>query len=165
MRRTLLLVVVAVIAAMALPAIGQVITSHGGSPSDVFMTTDRQECSGEDPIGRGAASLLPTPITVGGQSHVVATFTATVTNDNEPRPETVMRLRIEGTDFEASSPQFIERGANGHSTVAVMWTFDSIAAGDYSVLARARLPGRRPSEPGAVFQACALTVFVTPVVA
>jgi len=47
-------------------------------------------------------------------------------------------------DHIAVRPLLDPARGHGHSTVTVMWTFEDIASGDYTVQARARIPGPRP---------------------
>ncbi len=171
MRRTIPFVVavvaaiVAMLAVMAGIGIGQTTSSHGGTPSEVFMSTydTKVVCNEGGEVRKHRVRLVPTAVSVGEQSHVLAYFTATLSH-YELNPELLLALQIEGTDIVESSPEWIERGGGGHSTVTVMWTFQDIAAGDYTVRASARLPGLLAGAPGANLQACALTVFVVPAV-
>jgi hypothetical protein len=163
MRRTTLLAV-AVLAVVALPVIGigQTTTSHGGSPSDVFVTQP-DSCHGEDPVRRRPVVMAPTPIDVSQPSHVLAYFTSTISTRSREAPAASLWLRITGMGLVETSEQWIQRLDKGHSTVTVMWTFDAIATGEYTVHARARLPALPQDQQGMNLQACALTVLVTPV--
>lgn len=162
MRRTIM-IAVAVLAVMALPiiGIGQTTTIHGGSPSDVFVTQP-DSCHGEDPVRRRPAVMAPTPIDVSQPSHVLAYFTATISTRSKEAPAASLWLRITGIGVVETSEQWIHRLDRGHSTVTVMWTFDAIASGEYTVHARTRLPALPPDQQGMNLQACALTVVVTP---
>ena len=168
MRRTVLFVVVAVIALVVLPGlgIGQPTTNHCGTPSDVYMSTSEVNsvCNSNE-AQRRPVSLMPTAVTVGQQSHVLVYFTSTLSH-YRLTPELLLTLQIEGTNFSETSDAWIEQGrpARGpHATVTVMWAFGDVAPGDYTVSATARMGGPLNGGPGAYLQACALTAFVSPI--
>jgi hypothetical protein len=106
---------------------------------------------------------MPTAVSVGETSHVVVYFTSTWSGFRA-RTALVLTLQIEGDGFSASSPDLIDRGGTGHAGGTVMWAFDGVAPGDYTVRATARLAGRLDAHEGANLQGCALTVLVTPAV-
>jgi hypothetical protein len=160
----------AVIVVVALPGIGlgETSTSHGGTPTDVYTSTEPGICSGEEPVGTEPAALLPTAVQVTEASDVIAYFTSTWSTSGSPT-SLLMTLQIEGEDFLETSPQWIANTATGgsernaHDVGTVMWAFHDVAAGDYAVEATASIagfPGTNTS--GANLQACALTVFVVP---
>jgi hypothetical protein len=178
MRRTILFVVAAVLAVVAMPVlgVGQVATVQGGSPSDVFMSTGQ----GEDPVcadfGIDGATAMPTVVDVGGLSHLLVYFTAEWGGLNT-REEGLLGISLldDGGDTVASTP--FEWGVPGrdvlerHATT-VMWTFEDVSAGEnYTVLVNARVdpmpPGGLPTHGhlAAGLNDCALTVFVIPVAA
>jgi len=164
MRRTILFVVVAVLAVLALPVIGvgQPTSSHGGSPSDVFMSTTPDVCNGEEPVEIEPVSLMPTAVSVGEESHLLAYFTSTWSASHK-RPELLLSLQIEGDGFSETSTDWIARGGGGHYTGTVMWTFEDVASGDYTVQASARVGGPLTGgRHGWNLQNCALSVFVVP---
>jgi hypothetical protein len=163
--------VVALLAVVAFPGlgVGAPTTSHGGSPSDVFMTTESESvCNGDDKVRTDPVSLLPTAVSVGVDSHVLAYFSSTWSGVGK-ETELVLKLQITGDGFFESSPEMITQGGSQgitiHSLGTVMWTFEDIPAGDYTVEATAQLAaftGAVKSGDGANLQACALTAFVIP---
>jgi hypothetical protein len=165
-------VVAAVVAVLAVmfPGLGfgDTTTSHGGVPSDVFMSTDPGVCNPDvdTKIGTEPVSLLPTAVTVGGESHVVAYFTSTWSGFRTDT-ELVLRLQIsDGNEFFESSPDWSSSPGSFHLSGTVMWTFEDIQPGTYSVNAAAFLAASAAAlngNEGANLQSCALTVFVTPV--
>ena len=166
MRRTILLVTGAVLAGMLVPGrgIGQptVSSSHGGTPSDVFMSSTPDVCN--ETLRARPVNLLPTAVSVGEQSHLLAYFTATW-NAEHALPELLLGFRTDGADsFSESSTEWIAQGGGGgHYTGTVIWTFDDIAPGDYTVQATARLGGPKTGGRRWALQNCALSVFVIPV--
>jgi hypothetical protein len=164
--------VVALLALVAFPGlgVGETITSHGGSPSDVFMSTGGDAvCNGDDKVRVEPVSLMPTAVSVGTTSHVLVYFSSTWSGAGK-ETEVVLRLQISGDDFFQTSPESISQGGSQgitiHALGTVMWTFDDIPAGDYTVEATAQLAaftGAVQSGDGANFQTCALTAFVIPV--
>jgi len=163
-------VVVAVVAVLAVmfPGLGfgDTTTSHGRVPSDVFMSTDPGVCNGDDPVRTEPASLLPTAVTVSGESHVVVYFTSTWSGFRTDT-ELVLRLEISGgNEFFESSPDWSSSPGSVHLTGTVMWTFEDIQPGNYTVDAAAFLAASAAAlngNEGVNLQSCALTVFVTPV--
>jgi hypothetical protein len=163
MRKTILFVVVAVLAVMVLPGlgIGQPTSSHGGTPSDVFMSTD-PACATP---GMRQREALSTPVAVSEESHVIVSFSAEWALD--PGVEGLLTFDLGNadtgwfTDFEWGVP-----GSRMHTTQSVTWTFADVPAGDYNAIAYARVDPM-PLGPGggrasAVLDSCALTVFVIP---
>jgi hypothetical protein len=167
MRRAILFVVIAVLALLALPSLGIGQTNtHGGAPSDVFMTNQLEGTCNVEEVKKHAVDLLPTAVSVAEQSHVLAYFTATLSH-YERQAALLLELRIAPAGLApiASSQQWIERGGRGHSTVTVMWQFADIAPGDYTVALNTHMGTPLYGGGGANLQACALTVFVMPVAA
>lgn len=177
MRRKILFLVAAVCAVVALPVlgVGQEATFHGASPSDVFMSVAQGESPVCAEIGFDSGAIaMPTVVQVGGLSHLLVYFTAEwgALGDREEGLLSIELLDDEGgvvsaTPFEWGVPgdAVLER----HATT-VMWTFDNVSPGTYTVQANARVdpipPGPGPSHGrlGAGLNDCALTVFVAPVV-
>lgn len=168
MRSIVSAVLIAAIALLATPVAGaEQPASIGGTPSAAFMSTEPGVCSGEDPVHSDAASLMPTRVHVDGSSHLLAYFTSTWSG---PGKETELVLTLQlwgGDDVFMSSPDWIEQGGSQgitiHTTGTVMWTFPDVAPGDYVVEATGRVAGFTGAVrggDGAVFQACALSVFV-----
>jgi hypothetical protein len=159
--------VIAAFAVLALPGvgIGDATTSHGASPSDVFMSTDPGLCQ-LDPVGTEPASVGAIQVEVDEVSHVLGYFTSTWVGFGQ---ETELTLRLEitdGGDFFESSSEWIARGGRGHTTGTVMWAFDDIEPGVYTVQLSANVSpsqGAVHSGDGATLHTCAMSVFVTPV--
>lgn len=161
--------IITLLALVILPGIGigDPTTSHGGSPSDVFMSTEPAVCSGEDPVETEPASLLPTAVHVGGQSHVLVYF-GSMTSWFQEDSVLVLRLQIlDGNGFFESSDDFTNSPGLVHTSGTVMWTFEDIGPGDYTVQATAQVfpnwGAPHPVSRGANLQSCALTAFVIPV--
>ena len=172
MRKTILLVIIAVLAVMVLPGlgIGQPTASHGGTPGDVYMSTDPNVCH-EETVKTDEVGLMPTAVTVRGDSHVLVYFSATW-NGFQDNTELVLTLQVEGEGFAERSPDWILPDNNGgvfnanHNGGTIMWTFPSVPAGEYMVQAIARLAafqGAIHGRSGVAIQGCALTAFVMPV--
>jgi hypothetical protein len=170
MRRNPLVVAGAALAVVALPVIAIAIatTSHGGSPSDIYSTTEPEICAEVDV---GGTSAMPTPITVDGTSHLLVSFSA---ERSGIRGDDELLLTfdifdssggfVEGTPFEWGFGRTFET----HESGTVEWTFDNVAAGTYTVQVGARIdpapPGPAGSgDPVAALENCALTVSVSPV--
>jgi hypothetical protein len=160
--------IIAVMAVMAFPgfSIGDPTTSHGGSPSDVFMSTDPGVCP-LDPVQTEPVSLGPTEVDVGEESHLLVYFSSTWSGFEEDS-ELVLRLQIlDGNGFFESSPDLDFRGAPGHHGATVMYSFADVDTGAYTVQMSARLDstpagGTEAGELSAELNDCALTVFVMP---
>jgi hypothetical protein len=169
MRRTPLLVAGAALA-VVLPvmAIAVATTSHGGSPSDIYSTTEPEICA---VVNVDGTSAMPTLITVDETSHLLVSFSAErsgIRGDNE----LLLTLDIfdsagdfvEGTPFEWG----FGRTFQTHESGTVEWTFDNVAAGTYTVRVGGRMDPAPPGpggsgDPVAVLENCALTVSVSPV--
>src|SRR5215218_2878901 len=149
--------IVAVLAVM-FPGLGfgLTTTTHGGTPSDVFMSTE-PNCV-DEPVGTEPRSLLPTTVIVGEElADLLVYFTTTSSGIGLDR-ELLLTLQVEGGGFFMSSPQWISHGNSPrtpHSTLTVMWSFPDVPFGQYTVQATAR-------GEGANLQSCALSVFVMP---
>jgi hypothetical protein len=166
-RNRSLAIVLTVSAAVTLPiiAIGQPIISHGGPPSDVYTNVlSADVCNGGDPVRRTPVRMLPTPVNLAAESHVVAYFTSTLSRKRFPGNEASLLIRLSKPGLVGQSPPWIERVDPGHSTVTVMWTFENMPSGNYTIRAIASVPGLGQDEPGVNLQSCAFTVLVTPVV-
>lgn len=158
------------LAVVALPviAIAVTTTSHGGSPSDIYSTTEPEICAVVDV---GGTSAMPTPITVDGTSHLLVSFSSErsgISGNNE------LLLTFDifdssgglvaGTPFEWG----FGRTFKTHESGTVEWTFNNVAAGTYTVQVGARMDPAPPGpggsgDPTSVLENCALTVSVSPV--
>jgi len=158
MRRTIPLavaVLAALVGLMVGVGIGQPITSHGGTPTDVFTQGfDGAVCSDD-------GDLMAQELTLDQQSHLLVYFTGEWKGlgVNE-KGDLWFRLDGIDTDFDWNFP--------GHrdpeSTVTVMWTFPDVAAGTHTVSAHSEVRPIPPrSAASASVRICAFTVFVMPV--
>jgi hypothetical protein len=165
--------VIAMIALVALPGlgIGETTTSHGGTPSDVFTSSEPEVCAEVDTFG--TAPILPTEVSVAATSNLLVYFSSEWSG-LEPDTELLLSFRVndEAGDFVVGTP--FEWGVSNdprlHDSGTVMWSFDDVQPGVYDVLGDARtdpVPGPRGggntnNNPSAVLENCALTVFVIP---
>jgi hypothetical protein len=161
-----LVVLLGVVAVPGL-GIGETTTSHGMTPSDVYASTEPDVCNGDDKVGTDPVALLPTAVEVGQESHVLVYF-ASMWSGFELDSVLVRRVEIfNGNGFFESSPDFDVNNGQVHSSGTMMWTFEGIDPGTYTVQATAALFPERGAfvthgSSGANLQSCALTVFVNP---
>jgi hypothetical protein len=170
---TAVAVVAAVVAVLAVmfPGLGfgQTSTSRGGTPSDVYTSTDPGVCHA-DKVGPDPVGLLPTAVQASQESNLVVYFTSTWSAPSGSPTELLLALQVEGGESFATSPEWIANTGTGgserdaHGVGTVMWSFPHVAPGAYTVEATAHIaafPGTS-GQSGANLQACALTVFVIP---
>jgi hypothetical protein len=164
----LLVLSIAFVLSVAGVAFGLSSTSHGGTPTDVYMTQDPQVCQpSEDRIGTEQAQLVPTTVNVAQQSHLLAYFGG-MWSGFEPDSTLVLWFEIKDANGVSElSPSFDVSKGLVHGSGTLMWTFDNVAPGTYTVQALAALFPQRGAfishGNGANIQNCALTVFVNPV--
>lgn len=173
MRRAILLVFSTVfVLTVAGVAFALSSTSHGGTPTDVYTATDPDVCQkGGDKIGTEQLELLPTSVTVGQQSHLV-TYLGGMWSGFGSDSTLVLWIEVVNENGSRLSPSFDVSNGPVHDSGTIMWTFDNVAPGTYTVQGLAALfPQRGQFVPhgetaftGANIQNCALTVFVNPVV-
>ncbi len=167
MRRTIVFAVVALIAVVAVPVavVGQPFGTPGGTPTGVFLNSGAPDLCSFDPVGTEPVSFGPTTVEVDQTSHVLAYFASTWVGFG-PETELTIRLEISGAGgFFESSPEWIARGGRGHSTGMVMWSFEDIEPGVYTVQPSANVSpsqGAVNSGDGATLHTCALSAFVIP---
>lgn len=149
--------IVVVLGVMVGVGIGQPTSSHGGTPSEVFMQTDTGVCS-----DYGMAQ----EVTLAETSHLLVYFTGEWRGlgVNEAG---YLWFRLDGTDtnFDWYFP-----GQNRPETTigTVMWTFQDVAAGTHTVSVHSEVrvvnatPGGSRGEASADLQSCALTVMAIP---
>lgn len=170
---TTVAVVAAIVAVLAVmfPGLGFGLssTSHGGTPTDVYSTVDDEVCHG-DRIGTEDVVLVPTTVQVGQQSHILALFGG-MWSGFEMDSALLIRIEIfDGNGFQRVSPGFSVNNGQVHGSGTVMWTFENIPAGTYTVQAVVALfpehgafvPHGNTGHTGANVQNCALTLFVNP---
>jgi len=178
MRRMVVFAVMAFVVLVAVPIAGMsdTLSISGGTPSGVFMSVetqvDRFQLCPEDPVGTEPVNFGPTTVEVPEDqpSHVLAFFTSTWSGiDNEAA--LVLSLQLEGEDFFAKSADWIATGTGGargrayHSTGTVMWAFEDVPPGSYTVHPTAQVGGSQGafnSGAGATLHSCALSAFVIP---
>jgi hypothetical protein len=149
---------------------GDTATFHGGPPSGVFMSTEPGVCNGEDKVPNDPpVALLPTTVEVGVESHVLVYF-GSMWSGLENDTKLVRKVEIFDADgFYENSPDFGANNGQVHATGTLMWTFEDIDPGTYTVEATAAVYPEHGvfidhgSNRGANLQSCALTVFVIPV--
>lgn len=160
--------VVAVLAVMGGIGIGQTISSHGGTPSDVYMWTQAEPCAQVPADGTDA---FQQQFEVADPSHVLAYFTFEWAGLNA-REFGLLNLLLDGSsgglpgnyEYRLQDRRFDPNGT-------VMWSFPDVPSGAHTVAVYAAVDDVDPI-PGAVGQDsdlfaelenCALTVFVIPV--
>ena len=169
MRRTnpfasVALVAAAAVVVLVLPglvAIGAPTTSHGGTPSDVFMKTQpAPEACAED-INPDSRTVFPLEIEVAATSHVLAYFTFEWTGLTRGEVGG-LNLILDGGGGSEQYDFAQNRTINPNGTV--MWSFPNVAQGTHTVAVFAvvsRISGAPDLIAG--LENCALAVFVNPV--
>ena len=162
--------VFAVLAVVALPAtgIGSPTTSHGGTPSGVFTTTEPEVCA---VVGSEGSSAMPTQVTVGATSNLSISFSSERSGLDSVNTELLLSFFILDDEgkivFETPFEWGLASNPRTHDSGTVMWSFDAVQPGTYDVFLGVRVdhvPGPvGGSNPTAVLENCALMVFVTPV--
>lgn len=151
--------------------VGQPVTSHGGTPTDVYTSGEGGKCL-EGATGTESRALLPTAVTVTGESNLVVMFTSRWANLGLPEQGAVRFDLLDAEGNVESSPQWYVGGTwTQLTTASPIWTFRNLAAGDYTVQVNVFVSRVDPhhefiegrGEAG-VFS-CALTAFVMPVAA
>jgi hypothetical protein len=165
--------VVALIAVIALPGlgIGETSTSHGVTPSDVYTTTEPDGCADVDTFGE--APILPTQVSVSSTSNLLVSFTAEWVG-LDADTELLINLRANDDSGNEVVNTSFEWGVSNdprlHDSGTLMWSFDGIEPGVYTVFVDARTDpvpgppggGNTHNNPSAGMGNCALTVFVIP---
>jgi len=165
---TAVAVVAAIVAVLAvmIPGLGfgQVTSSHGGSPSDVYTQTNPNTCLAAGPNGQTAMEQF---FDLGAESHVVVYFTSEWARLNTHERGHIS-MGLDGRpETEVPAEGWRSSGTlSTHTSGTVMWTFDNVAPGHHrvNVFGRVAFIGTDASDrPFADLNACALTVFVIPV--
>jgi len=149
--------------AVALPGLGQTTSSHGRSPSDVYMQTTPDPGNTCLNAGHNGQTAMQQFFDLGAESHVVVYFTfewallslherGHISMGLDGRPET--EVPAEGWRFSGT--------VSSHTSGTVMWTFDNVAPGHHRVNVFARVASIQhdAEERSADLNSCALTVFV-----
>jgi hypothetical protein len=162
--------IITVVALMAFPSvgIGDPTTSHGGSPSDVYMQTEpAPEPCAEVPAD--GTTAMPQDIQLAVPSHVLAYFTFEWSG-LDAHEFGLLNLVLDGSgpgpnyEFTPANPRINPNGT-------VMWSFPNVPPGTHTVAVYAAvddldpIPGGSGQDSGlfAALENCALTVFVIPV--
>ena len=147
--------IVVVLAVMVGVGIGQPTSSHGGSPSEVFMQTDQFLCSDTDWGG------MSQELTLAETSHLLVYFTATWFGLGS-KERGYLWFNLDGTDTDADWE--VPGDKSRRTTGTMMWTFEDVAAGSHTVYAKsgARRLHEGPGSGSADLHSCALTVMVIP---
>jgi len=167
---TAVAVVSAIVAILAviLPGVGlgQPTTSHGGSPSDVFMQTQAApEACAEVPAGSLLA--MPQELDLAVTSHVLAYFTFEWTG-LDAKEFGALNLALDGVGIDQQY-KFTGRESRINPNGTVMWSFPNVAPGTHTVAVFTAvddldlIDSDEDSRLAAGLQNCALTVFVIPV--
>lgn len=156
---------------LALPGIGfgQTPTIHGGTPTDVFMTTNPGLCATVDGFG---GPVIQEEVIVDASSNLLVYYTFEWGN-LDPRLEGLVDIALQDADGEFVAGQGewgFSAGIIPRTTGTVMWSFEDIPPGTYTAFGAARvdaLPSGGPagqggSELSGDLSECALTVFVIP---
>jgi hypothetical protein len=153
------------VALMGLPGvgIGQPTTSHGASPSDVFMKTQPAPEACVEEINPDSVTAFPLEIDVAVSSHVFASFTFEWTGLDRGEVGG-LNLVLDGTggseqyDFAKTRPRINPNGT-------VTWSFPNVAQGTHTVAVFAVVNRIGSGDPDllAGLENCSLTVFVAPV--
>jgi hypothetical protein len=159
---------------LAVPGLGfgETSTSHGVTPSDVFTSTEPENCEDVDTFG--VPPILPTRVSVAEPSNLLVYFTSEWAG-LEADTELLIQFRVndDGGNFVVGTP--FEWGVSNdprlHDSGTLMWSFDDLAPGAYDVFVDARTDpvpgppggGNTHNNPSAGLENCALTVFVIPV--
>ena len=162
--------------AVALPVLGDTLASHGGTPTDVYTATDPDVCQKGEPdtkIGSEQLEMLPMTVTVGQESHLV-TYLGGMWSGFKDDAALILWVELFNQDSGVSrlSPGFSVTNGTTHNSGTIMWTFENVNPGTYTMQGLVALfPARGAFVEhgvtdfrGANIQNCALTVFVNPVV-
>jgi hypothetical protein len=168
---TTVAVVAAIVAVLAVmfPGLGFGLssTSHGGTPTDVYMTQDPEVCTPTgDKIGIEQVQLVPTIVNVGQQSHLLAYFGG-MWSGFQPDSTLVLWFEIrDANGVSELSPSFdVSKGASPRGRDLDVGVRQRRTWHVYVQALAALFPQSGafiPHGDGANIQNCALTVFVNP---
>ena len=143
--------------------IGAPTTSHGGSPSDVYMKTQPapEECVGN--INPDSVTAFPLEIEIASTSHVLAYFTFEW-HGLERGEAGLLNLVLDGTG-PGSQYDFARTERRINTTGTVMWSFPNVAPGTHTLEVFAWI-----DQVGSIgnpdflagLENCSLTAFVMP---
>ncbi len=143
---------------------GQTTSSHGGTPSDVYMQTTpdpNNTCLNAGPNGQTAMEQF---FDVGATSHVVVYFTFEWAGLNSHERGHIS-MSLDGGPEVPVEGWRSSGTAGSYTSGTVMWTFHNVAPGHHRANAFGRVASIQhdAEERSADLNACALTVFVIPV--
>ena len=157
---------VAVLAVTVVPGvgIGAPTTSHGGSPSDVYMKTQPapEECV--ENINPDSVTAFPLEIEVAATSHVLAYFTFEW-HGLDRGEAGLLNLVLGGTGSD-SQYDFARTEPRINTTGTVMWSFPNVAPGTHTLAVFAwidQVGSIGTPDLLAGLENCSLTAFVMPV--
>ena len=158
--------IVTTVAVAALPGvgIGAPTTSHGASPSDVFMKTQPAPQACVEEINPDSVTAFPLEIEVAVTSHVLGYFTFEWTG-LERGEDGQLNIVLDGTG-SGSQYDFARTKARINPNGTVMWSFPNVAPGTHTMAVFAwveRIGGMGDPDLLAGLENCALTAFVMPV--
>jgi hypothetical protein len=154
-----------VFAVVVFPGVGMgaPTTSHGGSPSDVYMKTQPapEECV--ENINPDSVTAFPLEIEVPATSHVLAYFTFEW-HGLERGEAGLLNLVLDGTGSD-SQYDFARTEPRINTTGTVMWSFPNVASGTHTLEVFAWI-----DQVGSIgnpdllagLENCSLTAFVMP---
>jgi hypothetical protein len=166
--------IVVLLGVMAVPGLGlgETSTSHGGTPSEVYTSTEPEGCAEVDTFG--TPPILPTEVSVAQTSNLLVSFSSEWAG-LQADAELLLSFRVNddegsfvvGTPFEWG----VTNNPRTHNSGTMMWSFDDVQPGVYVVLGDARTDpvpgpaggGNTHNNPSAAMGNCALAVFVIPV--
>jgi hypothetical protein len=169
---TAVAVVVAIVAVLAVAfpglGIGQTTSSHGGTPSDVYMQTNAGTCA--EIVSLETVNLMQQSFTTDVETNIVAYFTGQF-GSLEQLEEGRLFFWLNLPDTYLESPdQAIAGNVEPRTTATVMWSFENVPTGDVQIGVGARVEqhpvgalGSVNPAPSSDLKNCAFTVFVTPV--
>lgn len=175
MRRAILLVLstLIVLSVAGASAIALTTTSHG-TAGDVYTATDPDVCQkGGDKIGSEQLEILPMTVEVAQKSHLV-TYLGGMWSGFENDTALILWVELfnQNSGVSRLSPSFDQINGVIHNSGTIMWTFENVDPGTYTVQGLVALfPVRGEfvehgvtDFTGANIQNCALTVLVNPAV-
>jgi len=139
---------------------GQTTSSHGGSPSDVYMQTHPDVCVTATGAP-GWETALEQDFTLNQESHVLVYFSLEWGRLSLSEEGHVNIQLDGGGPFDDVEPWRFSGTKTTRMSGTIMWAFNNVAPGDHAVDAIARVTGA--DNPSADVNDCALTVIVTPV--
>jgi len=166
-------VLVAVLAVMVFPGLsfGQTNGIHGGSPSDVFMRSERfPETCDPDGVPVDGVRIMPLQVEVEVPSHLLAYFSFDWSGLESHESGQVNPV-LGGAELDAFPSRYTGNATGAHMGETVMSSFPNVGPGTHTVDVSASVAAIGPPFPGggvrgrlfATLESCVLTVIVIPV--